>query len=882
MRKLFISFAAMMICVLCASAQTTIKGKVTDRNGQPIEGVSVKEKGGNSGATTDREGNYSLNVSSENATLLLSGAGLTQQEVLTSGGFADVTMSNSTILLGAVEIVGTRSLKRSATETAVPIDIIPISKVANAVGQVDLNQILQYVAPSFNSNRQSGCDGADHIDPASLRGLGPDQTLVLINGKRRHQSALINIFGSRGRGNSGTDLNSIPAAAIERIEILRDGAAAQYGSDAIAGVINIVLKSGSGKGVANVAVSEFITGYGGSLKSDKGKVLSSHSDGLTANANVNYGFALKNNGFINVTADYLKRNKTYRPTYEPLYGGSIRRKAGDASLDNYGLFFNAGLPIKGSTSFYAFGGITHRKASAFAYTRAADDDRNVLNYPDGFDPLIGSKIDDRSVAFGIKTKLGAWNADIGASMGTNKMDYDVSNSLNATLGTDPRQKTTFKCGGFQLSQNVFGAHLNSQLKVLDGLNIAAGTEVRLDRYRIFAGEIGSYKAYEVLPDLQAGAQGFPGFQPTDETNAQRVNWGTYADAELDVNKHWMFSGAIRAERYNDFGWTGNWKLASRVKVTDKVIIRGSVSTGFRAPSLPQVYYSQTISNAINGNIFNEVYSPSTGPLAKAIGLPALKQETSTNLSFGFTAKPIRNLSVTVDGYIVKIKNRIVLTGAFGQDDDVIGPTIASLGAKSAKFFTNAVNTNTKGLDVIATYTHRLGHGKLNYTFAANFNSLKIGSITTIPSLKGKEDIYFGIREKYFLQASAPPHKISFALEYKINKLSANLRFTNFAGVKIVNYRATGDGDIADNALAAGDNALWLQIVTDVYKAKTTTDLSFSYEASDRINITVGGANIFDVYPNHHDGGWTETGTMWDAVQMGMGGAMYFAKIGVKF
>jgi iron complex outermembrane recepter protein len=883
MRKFLASIIAVMICNVCIYAQTSIKGKVTDRNGQPLENVSVKEKGGTAGTTTDRDGNYSINASAANATLVFSGAGLTQQELAPSGGFADVSMANSTILLGAVEIVGTRSLKRSATETAVPVDIIPISRVVNSVGQVDLNQILQYVAPSFNSNRQSGCDGADHIDPASLRGLGPDQTLVLINGKRRHQSALINIFGTRGRGNSGTDLNSIPAAAIERIEILRDGAAAQYGSDAIAGVINIVLKSSVGKGTANVALSENITGYGSSLKSDKGKVLASRSDGFTSDVNVNYGFALKNNGFVNITADYMKRNKTYRPTFEPLYGSSIRRKAGDASLDNYGLFLNAGLPIKGSTSFYAFGGITHRKASAFAYTRAADDDRNVLGYPDGFDPVIGSKIDDRSFAFGIKTKFGAWNADFGASLGTNKMDYDVSNSLNATLGgNDSRQKTAFKCGGFQLSQSVFGAHLNRSLKVLEGLNIALGTEVRQDRYKIFAGEIGSYKSYEVMPDLQAGAQGFPGFQPTDEVNAQRVNWGTYADAELDVNKQWLFSTAVRVEKYSDFGWTANWKLAGRVKVTDKVSIRGSVSTGFRAPSLPQVYYSQTISNAINGNIFNEVYSPSTGALAKAIGLPALKQETSTNYTLGFTAKPIRNLTITVDGYIVNIKNRIVLTGAFGNDDDVIGGTITSLGAKSAKFFTNAVNTNTKGIDFVSTYSHRAGSGKLSYTFAANFNKLSIGTISTIPSLKGKEDIYFGVREQYFLQASAPPHKISFAVEYKINKLSANLRFTHFAGVKIINYKATGDDGEADAALAAGNNALWLQIVTDVYKPKLTTDLSFSYEASKNVSITVGGSNIFDVYPNHHDGGWTETGTMWDAVQMGMGGAMYFAKIGVKF
>lgn len=867
MRKFFTSFCAVMICTLCTYAQKTIKGKVTDRNGQPLENVTVKEKGGTGGTTSDRDGNYTLTVSNPETTIVFSGAGLTEQEVPAAGGYADVSMATSTILLGAVEIVGTRSLKRSATETAVPIDIIPISRVTNTVGQVDLNQILQYVAPSFNSNRQSGSDGADHIDPASLRGLGPDQTLVLVNGKRRHQSALINVFGSRGRGNSGTDLNAIPAAAIERIEILRDGASAQYGSDAIAGVINIVLKSDVNKGSANISASQQITGYGSSLKSPVGKVIKSTADGFTTNANVNYGFALKNNGFVNITADYLKRQKTLRPQYEPILetGQSVvRRKAGDASLDNYGLFLNAGFPIKKQTSFYAFGGITHRRSSAFAYTRNGSESPAAdFGLTSGFDPVIGTKINDQSLAFGIKTKLGVWNADFGVSVGTNKMKYDVSESLNATLGTltDSRQNNgRFDCGGFQLNQNIIGVHLNRSLKVLNGLSIAAGSEVKLDRYRIFSGELASYKIYDVRPDLQGGSQGFVGFQPTDEINAQRVNWGTYADAELDVNKSWMLSGAVRVERYSDFGWTSNWKLASRVKVTDKVTIRGSASTGFRAPSLAQINYSQTISNAIDGNIFNELYARSTGPLARAIGMPDLKQETSTNFSLGFTAKPIRNLSITVDGYIVNIKNRVVLTDAFDTTDNVIGETIKESGAVKAKFFTNAVNTKTNGLDVIATYNHRLGSGKLFYTFAANFNKLKIDRVTTIPELAGKEEIYFGIRERYFLQASAPSHKISFGIDYKINRFFTNLRFTKFAGIEIVNY----DYEI------------------DKYSPKLVTDLCFGFEATEKINITVGGANIFDVYPDYQYGGVTETGTMWDAVQMGMGGAMFFAKIGVKF
>lgn len=853
---------ALMITTTFAFAQsTTIKGKVTDRNGQPMEKVSVKEKGTSGGTFTDRDGNYTLTVSSKDAVIVFSGAGLSEQEALAGSGYADVTMSNATILLGAVEIVGSRSLKRSATETAVPVDIIPISKITNTVGQVDLNQILQYVAPSFNSNRQSGSDGADHIDPASLRGLGPDQTLVLVNGKRWHQSALVNLFGSRGRGNTGTDLNTIPAAAIERVEILRDGAAAQYGSDAIAGVVNIILKSGVNTGSASVSGSTFITGYGKSLKdADGNKIMESQTDGLTIDANVNYGFALKNNGFFNITGDYLTKAKTYRPNYKTPNEDDPRRKAGDGSLENYSLFFNSGFPIKGNTSFYAFGGIGYRKGSAYAYTRSAGSSRNVpAIYPNGFDPLIGSKIGDKSVSFGIKTKLSGWNTDFNATIGSNRFEYGVSNTLNTSLGAS--SPTKFKAGGFQLVQGMVGVNLNKNLKVLEGLNVAVGTELRQDQYKIFKGEIGSYKQYPNADDAPGGSQGFPGFQPADETNKQRVNWGVYADGELDISKKWMLSAALRAEKYSDFGWTANWKLASRVKITDKFAFRGSVSTGFRAPSLPQINFSNTFTNVAAGVTSEVVIAPNSGSLAKLVGIPALKQETSVNGSFGFTTKPARNLSITVDAYVVSIKDRVVLTGYFDQSDDAIGSILQDLHIGSAQFFTNAVDTKTMGLDVIATYAFNLGAGKLNTTFAGNFNKLTINKVKTAAALAGKEDIYFSPREKYFLQASAPNHKLSFNFEYKLNNFSTNLRFTKFAAIDLIDY----------------DPKL------EHFKGRTVTDLSFSYLANDKITITVGGANIFDVYPEFRaDPGLTETGTRYEAIQMGMGGAMYFAKVGVKF
>lgn len=868
MRKLIICLTAFLFCAIYSRAQT-VTGKVLDRNNQPVEGASVKEKGTSNGTATDKDGNYTIKLNNPNAILVFSGAGLAEREINVKGlTNADVTLSPNTISMGSVEMVGTRSLRRSSTETPVPVDIIPVSKITNTLGQVDLNQILQYVAPSFNSNRQSGADGADHIDPATLRGLGPDQTLVLVNGKRWHQSSLVNLFGSRGRGNTGTDLNTIPAAAIERIEILRDGAAAQYGSDAIAGVINVILKSTVQEGTASVSVGEFITGRGKSLNSDKGKVLSNQSDGLTVNANVNYGFKLKNDGFINLTGDYLMKNKTYRSNFETLYPDNYRKKFGDGSLDNYSLFFNGGFPVNGKTSFYAFGGVGRRNGSAYAYTRDAGSPRNVTSiYPNGFDPVIESIITDVALSFGIRSQCHGWNTDFNVNLGRNQFKYEVDKTLNASLvGASP---THFKAGGFQLSQNSIGFHANKGFsKILNGFNLALGTELRQDQYKLFAGELSSYKQYgPVVFEINGGdttfrpggSQGFPGFQPKDETNKARINWAGYADGELDITKSFMITGAVRAENYTDFGWTANFKFASRLKVTNAFALRGSISTGFRAPSLPQKHFSSTFTNVAAGKIYEIVIAPNSGSLAKAVGIPELKEETSVNASLGFTAKPIKDLSLTVDYYSVSIKDRIVLTGLFDQSDDVIGQTLTDLNVGAAQFFTNAVDTRTTGLDVIATYGHKIGRGKLNATIAGNFNKMKLDGITTTKELAGKEDIYYGRREQYFLLASAPKSKMSFGLDYKISLFSANLRFTNFGEVDIINF--------ADEV--------------QHFRKKTTTDFSMSHFAG-KATITIGASNIFDVYPDHHDAANTETGGMWEAVQMGHGGSFFFAKVGLRF
>lgn len=877
MKKLLLLASSLFLLITNVFAQQTVSGRVTDDKGTALEGISVKLKGTTTGTTTDKNGDYTIKVSGSNPVLIFSGVGFNDKEI-DAYSAVNVSMEPSSITLTGVEMVGTRSLKRSSTETPVPVDIIPISKVVNQLGLVEINSILHYVAPSFNANRQSGADGADHIDPATLRGLGPDQTLVLINGKRRHQISLVNLYGSRGRGNTGTDLNSIPAAAIERIEILRDGASAQYGSDAIAGVVNIILKSSVNELTATATAGTQMTGYGGNLDYDGQKVLENQTDGFQYNANVNYGFKLEDKGFLNVTGDIIGKNKTFRPNYEPIFPDNYRQKFGDGSYENYRIFFNNKINIGGVTDFYSFGGYNRRNGSAYAFTRDAGSERNVVAiYPDGFDPIITSEITDKSISFGIRTKFCGWNSDFNGTAGSNRFHYGVENTLNASL--EENSPTEFDAGGFQLNQNTLSANFTKEISgVGAGLNLAFGSEYRYEQYQIFAGETGSWKQYvdaDGHPPVfsingpgdttfrPGGSQGFPGFQPKDIVKANRKNFAAYADAELDITKSILIAGAVRIENYSDFGWTDNYKLATKLKLNNNLSFRGSWSTGFRAPSLPQIHFSSTFTNVVAGQIFDQVIAPNTSELAKEAGIPELKEETSNNLSIGFVAKIAKKLTLTVDAYKIKVKDRIVLTGLFDINDDKIGLILQSMNVGAAQFFTNAVDTRTNGFDIIATYSSNPGRGKLNTTLAANFNNMEILAVHTTPLLAGKEEIYFGVREKYFLLASAPDHKINLSFDYTINRFNAFVRLTRFSGVKLIDFNFD-------------------ETMPDIYKSRHTLDLTLGYKINDNFDVAIGGANVLDSYPSIQDPGLTETGGMWDAVQMGHGGAFFFAKLAYRF
>ncbi|WP_426060190.1 TonB-dependent receptor [Hymenobacter sp. B1770] len=841
-----------LICVVSSTAwgqSASLSGQVLDPTGRPVIGATVVEKGTNNGTATDGEGRFTLRTRTAQPRLVISSLGYATREEVATGGSLSISLAESSTSLDAVQVVGSRSANRSVTDSPSPVDIIDIREVTAKTGQLDVNQLLQFVAPSFNSNRQTGSDGADHVDPASLRGLGPDQTLVLVNGKRQHQSALVNLFGSRGRGNTGTDLNVIPAASIERIEILRDGAAAQYGSDAIAGVINIVLKSSVKELTASANYGVYDAKY---RRDDK------RFDGGNFNANVNYGVGLGENGsFINATLDYNKRQHTQRANV-PSPNGLARREYGDPEISNASLYLNSKFALSNKAHVYAFGGLNKRKGDAYAWTRFADDDRNVpAIYPDGFDPIISSDILDASAVAGVRTSLGEWELDISNNFGSNRFEYGLRNTLNASKGA--ASPTSFNAGGFQLQQNVVNVGLTRNYKtVLQGLNLAAGAEARREWYSLFAGEEGSYRNYD--PNLSGGSQGFPGYQPSDAIKAQRDNLGAYVDAELSVTQRWLLAGALRFENYSDFGSTLNYKASTRYNVTDFLTVRGTLSTGFRAPSLAQKNFNSTFTNFISGSPVEVLLARNNSAVTQKLGIPSLKQETSTSANVGFTSRLGSSVNLTVDGYYIKVKDRVVLTSQFSADDPVIGADLVALNVDQAQFFANAADTRSLGLDVVLNHFVAVGTGRLTSTVAANFNSLRIDRVQTSGRLVGREDDFFGPREQAFVKASAPPSKINLTFDYQVSRWGALLRFVRFDEVTLLDF---------DNEPMK-------------YDSRITTDLTLSYALTPHLQLAVGSSNLFGVFPTLFDPQRTETGGAWDPVQMGSNGRFLFGKLQARF
>ena len=871
--------------------QVKVQGKVSDANGSLVGG-SVLVEGTASGGITNADGEFQLSLNPGKYTLRASFVGYSTQkktiQVLAGKPLKVDFVLNELLELDEVVVLGSRAAPRSRLETAVAVDVID-TKLLKDIPQVNLNQILHYLAPSFNSSTQTISDGTDHIDPASLRGLGPDQVLVLINGKRRHTTSLININGTAGKGSVGTDLNAIPTSAIKRIEILRDGAAAQYGSDAIAGVINIILEDNTEQLRSNLTTGGYLS------KNSENTV-----DGESVQANVNFGLPVgKKGGFINLAGSYDFRNPTNRqkeftgsifldynrpdlypnPTgvditqEELVRQGKTRAdyvsRVGQSKNRGGALFVNSVLPVAENAEVYFFGGLNFRNGESAAFRRQpAQLTQNIASiYPDGFLPLINTDNSDRSLSAGIRGKRGKWNIDFSNTIGQNAIDLKTTNSLNASLlAASP---TSFEAGGYRFLQNTTNFDVNRVFDVWSGINLAFGAEHRYEKYQIVAGTEDSYRDYGralvigedangddiLLPDVNGnvstlfaangkayagGAQAFPGFRPENAVNATRSSVAVYTDAELNFSDSWLLTGALRFENYSDFGSTLNWKTSLRYKLNDNWALRGAASTGFRAPSLHQRYFSATSSVFTDGEIIQSGTFRNDSRVAKLLGIPALKEETSQNYSLGFTGS-LGAFKLTVDGYYIKIDNRVIYTGQFkgsnaadatDQDREIYN-LLDQAGASTARFFANAIDTETKGVDVVLSHQTSLFGGTLRSDLSGSYvKTAIIGDAHTSDLLAGKESIYLDHASRVYIESVTPRVKANLSLNYNLGRWNVFLRNVYF-----------GEVEAATNTVAD----------YQTYDPKIITDLSTSYAFTKSLRVTVGANNLFDVYPDKNKG-----------------------------
>ncbi len=910
-----------------------ITGKITNEiNGEPLAGVSVVVQSTRSGTITNNEGIFKIEAG-EKDVLIFSMVGFSPKTIPINGkNEINLALIPEAGSLSNIVLVGSRGAGRSNIETPVPVDVVKIKDVSLTTAQVNVTSLLNTNVPSLNYNKQSGSDGADHVAIATLRGMSPDQTLVLINGKRRHPSSLVLLFGTRGQGSSGTDLNAIPAAAIERVEVLRDGASAQYGSDAVAGVINLVLKKDVGHLHINTGYSayhdpKFNPAYAKGMAANQ-YISGSKLDGQTFNFSADGGLALgKRGGFIHLTGDFISQGKTFRQVlksddlsaYWSLPVNPVRRANGDGSSNTIGSFFNMEIPVgTGNSSFYAFGGYNYNNSYDYAYTRSwsgiiarpnrfpTDANGNfipvppIIWYTSGaggidtvYNPVIQVRDQDASLATGVKGELkNEWKWDLSNTLGDNDFHFFGDKTFNASLGPD---KTHFDDGGFNLLQNTVNLNFSKPIKGIgEDFTLALGAEYRFEQYKIKAGEPDSYMNYDPNHIKEGGAQGFPGYQPGDAVTANRSVVGAYAEGEWDITKKWLLDGAVRAENYNDFGFTSNYKLAARFKVTHNFNIRGSVSTGFRAPSLQQINFSSTLTAFQVNKLVTVRILPNTSAVTRAAGIPALKQEKSANAGVGFTWQPFPNLLVTLDGYYIHVRDRIVLSGQFNADDATLDPALTTEmkdnNVVTAQFFANAVNTTNKGIDIVIDYKKDFGSQHFNASLSGNLQKMTIDKINVPSKLndtKTHQFTFFNYNVQSVLLASAPPAKFNLNLEYGIKKFSVGTRFNYFGKIS---FLGIGVGPIYELPVIPTD-ANQNNLIRDevVYGGKVTADLYASFRISKKFQVIAGADNVSGVHPDlgviQSAKYWSfnnQTGGPWDPVQMGQDGRRLFVRLAFDF
>jgi iron complex outermembrane recepter protein len=866
-----------------------ITGKITGEKNEPIAGATITIKGKNKAVSTDSAGNFTINATPGDI-LFISSVGYLSYEIkVTAETMYLVKLTNNTAGLGGITVIGSRGKPRTDVNRPVPVDVVSAKELENT-GQTDLGQMAQFTSPSFNSAK-NGINGvANFADPASLRGMSPDQSLVLINGKRRHQFSAINNNVTVGKGTVVTDLNSIPSLAIERMEILRDGAAAQYGSDAIAGIMNLALKK-------NINSGTFKTQYGVTLKGDGG----------TALAAINYGFGLrKPNSYFNftlhyqyvggtdrvdaftgriynstkVTDDSIRNARGVWPTASPAYV----TKYGSNQAKAYQTFINVGYPIGKDWTFYSFGGASKKDILAYGFFRnaiPADANSNTEVFANGYIPELPGKTVDYSLFAGVNKKsVNGWNIDLNTGYGLNYLDLYANNTTNPSMGaTSPTN--------FYVGRNTFGQSTTEAIfsKNFDGamgtkaINFAFGSQLRVDNFKLTAGDSLSYKAgpLAITNNKAPGSSGRPGIAPADAANEKRTNIGVFVDIESDITNKFLLAVAGRYENYSDFGGNLSGKLATRLKLNENFALRASINRGFRAPSLQQLFNSQTTSTVQAGAIRQTKQLRSDDARLQQLGITNPKAELSWNYNVGVTAKAGAKFLFTLDAYQIDVTDRIIISEQLAVSNTIPALLTAfpvTSGIREVTFFTNHINTRTKGIDFVTSFKHNFKPKRgLNASVAFTINKTEITSQKATPAplqtgaastVKLIDTVSISL-----IETSQPRNKVLASIGY-------------FAGKFNITAKATYFGKVIAWEKPAG-----LPHRSQTFAGKTLVDATINYDISTMFSITIGANNLFNIYPDKVLATYASYSSgqipyTRNANQFGFNGAYYYSTLNFKF
>jgi iron complex outermembrane receptor protein len=854
---------------LIAQSTGTVSGRVIDAQGGPLQGATVSLAGTTRGAIVRSDGSYRLTAPAGRYQIRARLLGYTPRaDSVTVTAASDVTKSftleRAATSIEAVSVIGTRGEERSVISAPVPIDVLSSLEV-RSTGRTETSQMIQALAPSFNFPRTTLGDATDNVRPATLRGLSPDQALVLVNGKRRHVSAVVNINGFVGRGSEAVDLNAIPAGMIDHIEILRDGAAAQYGSDAIAGVINIVLKS-TAPGDVTAQVGEYSTKEPqvANFRSETYK-----HDGKLFYANADHGWQFGQNGYVFLGGEVRDRGYTNRAAPDtrvqyfqnsqptdpnlPVPGG-VDFKIGDSyQHDDLG-WLNAGTSFANGMQLYAFGGLSHRFGDAFGFWRRPRDPNNLIAlYPNGYLPEEQPVVWDGSGFVGVKGQAVGWDYDLSTGYGRDVFDMNVVNSVNVSMGaSSPRD---FYAGQLAFGQWTTNLDVNRDIRLgFAPLHTAWGLEFRDDQYKVGVGDTASYgngKTF-VLDSLgrptttpaAVGSQVYPGFRPQDAGSHSRNNVGGYVDLSSDLTSQLLVDVAGRYEHYNDFGGTTTGKIAARYEPIHRIAFRGAVSSGFRAPSLGQEYFSNTAINFVGTPAVPlEIRTfPVSSPVAQVLHAKPLRPEKSVNYSAGVALEPLRNASVTVDYYRIDLKDRIVLSNNFTSQAVVDTLTAHGLtGVQGGRYFTNAVDSRTNGIDVIGNYGWSITRtALLRLTAAYNGNWTKVTRVDTSSIIPGQGNNLFSRTDQARLEKGNPRSNLLLSANLGVGRFGIDFRNQRFG--QVTSYGTTTAGD-------------------QTWSPKWVSDLALSFGPVSRATVTLGADNVFNTYPDPTITGNTNSGIL---------------------